>query len=420
MKILKLSLAAVAALSLLASCQEKEPGNKSKGRPDITIDNELSGSVKAGYTDGINIKGEGFDEFDWVLVGWTDASGNLQTEQIKDASLQIKATRITFGINVGAPYINEKITIYLDRAGYDLTPITGELTITLPTLAEGYIPDDAFRAKLNSEANPNIAAAFNACGLLDIDAAKSVTTGGGKGDHAFGLDLAGCEAESFEGLELFPNLLSDKTATNATVVAAWDCPNVKVIDISKWEAFAISWRADRCTSLEKFVGAKHQRDFYANDCPALKELDFDGNMGIKRCQKMSNIKLHKVRLRKDMSKSWAENPSNKEQYTIYGGDCWFPMEDNAEIEIDSWFLFDHNVANYGVKSCWSDIYDAWTRGATIKVYSSVKDEYLATVPMYSENPNALSPNNKKDNYVPSNEWVLDDPYTDGHEDGKIE
>lgn len=414
MRIYHAFAALCAAAFALCSCQEKGPENPSGGKPDVTVETLFSGEITAGYTDAINIRGEGFDEFDYIYVGWKNASGELVTERINDPSLQIKNTRVTFGINVGAPYIKETLTVYLDRSGYDLTPISGEITVKLPTVEEGYIPDALFRAKLCSSANPNIQATFNACGLVDVEAAKEVKTGGGKD---YGLDLGGCEAESFEGLELFPKLLSDKNAKNHNVVAAWDCPNVKVIDLSKWAAFGASWRADRNTSLEKFVCNKHQTDLYANDCPALKELDFDGNMGMKRVQRMNNIKLSKVRLRKDMSKTWAENPANEEQYTLYGGDCWFPMEDNAEIEIDTWFLFDHNVSDSGVPSCWSNIYDAWKRGATIKVFSRVKNEYLATVPMYSEDPEALSPNNKKGKLDPANNWKLDDPYTDEKEDG---
>lgn len=377
--------------------------------PPVTITEKPSGEVKAGYTDGVTIIGEGFDEVqDYIYVGW-DENGTMEYERISDASLEFRSTRVSFGFNVGARFLDKTVTVYLDRPGYDRMPISDPLTIALPEVSEGYIPDAAFRAVLKTQ-NPSVATLFNACDLLDVQGAAALKNCGN--ESGYGLDLGGSSITSLEGIELFSGV--------SGVIAIWYCPNIKEIDLSNWKAKNISVRLDGDTALESFTAAPFEVDVYANDCPNLKTLNASTSRWMSSIQCTGSTELNNLDLRKDMNGTWKDKNmlTDDEDYTLYGGDCFFPLTADAKVKIDSWFLFDHNVNNGSASdpSCWTDIYNAWTRGATIEVYSWVDiDYYIATAPSYAEDPEALSPNNKIADYVPSNKWQVDDPLTEENE-----
>lgn len=144
-------------------------------------------------------------------------------------------------MNVGAAYLDKTVKVYLDRPGYDKIAISGEITFSLPSVEEGYIPDVALRAVLsNADKNPNVV--FSPLGLLDVNNAATITNNG----NGYALDISDCACTSLEGIELF------KSVTG--LVPAWGMPNIKEIDLSKWEAKGIEFFCERAASLEKFVG----------------------------------------------------------------------------------------------------------------------------------------------------------------------
>ena len=387
-------------------------GGGSAGYPtDVQIDELISGPVKAGFSDAITVQGSGFSaDMDYLMFGY-EQDGKIVYKDIPTGGYEMRSTRVVCGLPLDLVSEGLVVKIYLDRIGYDKMPITDELTVKMPDVSEGYIPDPAFRAVLaDAKRHPGYAPLFNALGLLDVTAAKTAKSGS---TTQFELELAGCSATSFEGIELFEGV--------SGLVAAWDTPNVKEIDLSKWQARGFEWLCDRANSLEKFVGAPYCRRIKLNDCPKLTHVDVHNCLWLSwldfsgREQNKFESSVTYADIRKNGTKNHADRPEDDDHYMSVwnNADQGFTVADNALIKIDSWFLMDHT------DGAWSQIYNAWKdRGATIEVYSRIdphRDELLGTVPSYEEDPDALSPNGKKGDYQPSNKWQVDDPYTDGNE-----
>ncbi|MDD7039620.1 MAG: hypothetical protein PUI63_10325, partial [Alistipes senegalensis] len=125
----------------------------------------MKGAVKAGIADAIEITGSGFDsEQDYVYIGY-DKDGEAVYERIPADVLTIRSSRISFGVNVGANYLDKTVKVYLDRPGFDRMAISDDITFTLPSVEEGYIPDVALRSVLaDANRNPNVV--FSPLGLL--------------------------------------------------------------------------------------------------------------------------------------------------------------------------------------------------------------------------------------------------------------
>lgn len=142
------------AMALLAGAMATACGDDDKksdivdppepvGIPGVVVDNMLSGSVKAGVADMIEIIGSGFDpNRDWVFIGY-EKGGQIAYERITTDVLTIKSGRITFGVPITASYLGETFKVYLDRDGEKME-LTNDLTFTMPTVADGYIPDPDF------------------------------------------------------------------------------------------------------------------------------------------------------------------------------------------------------------------------------------------------------------------------------------
>ena len=91
-------------------------GNEGPGTiPGVTVDNMLSGSVKAGFAGAIEILGSGFDpDQDWVYIGYNEG-GEIKYERITTDLLTIRSSRISFGVPITAGYLDKTFKVYLDR-----------------------------------------------------------------------------------------------------------------------------------------------------------------------------------------------------------------------------------------------------------------------------------------------------------------
>ena len=403
--------------TMFAACGDDEPeGPDGPGGPEIPVEitNEVKGVIKAGISGAINITGAGFDsEEDYVYIGY-DKDGETVYERVSKDVLTINASRISFGVNVAAGYLDKTVKVYLDRPGYaERKVISGEITFSLPSVEEGYIPDVALRSALASaDKNPNVV--FSPLGLLDVNNAATMT-GNGKG---YALDISDCGATSLEGIELF------KSVTG--LVPAWGMPNIKEIDLSKWEAKGIEFFCERASNLEKFVGPPYAYRIRTYDSPKLTHVDVH-NCDWLRWLEISNFEtgggldapnsaVTYLDIRRNQSGIYASTPTKVGEMAMVWNNAnqGFNVADNATILIDSHFLIEHTI-----DGAWTPIYRAWKeRGATIKVYSTIdphRDELLGTVPSVSEMPDALSPDSKNGDGSPSNKWQVDDPYTDKNE-----
>lgn len=145
-KTLKLLAMALMAGAMFTACggddKGDEPGPGPKPGdviPGVTVDNMLSGSVKAGFADAIEIMGSGFDPAqDWVYIGY-EKDGKTEYVRITDDVLTIKSGRISFGVPITAGYLGETFKVYLDRAATKME-LTNDLTFTMPTVARDTFP----------------------------------------------------------------------------------------------------------------------------------------------------------------------------------------------------------------------------------------------------------------------------------------
>ena len=403
--------------TMFAACGDDDPkkdGPDGPGGPGIPVEitNEVKGVIKAGIASAIDITGSGFDAEDYVYIGY-DKEGETVYDRVPKNVLTINSTRISFGVNIAAGYLDKTVKVYLDRVGYDRKVISGEITFSLPSVEEGYIPDVALRATLgNADKNPNVV--FSPLGLLDVNNAATMT-GNGKG---YALDISDCGATSLEGIELF------KSVTG--LVPAWGMTNIKEIDLSKWEAKGIEFFCERAAKLEKFVGPPYAYRIRTYDSPNLTHVDVH-NCDWLRWLEISNYEtgggvnapnsaVTYLDIRRNQSGTFNLHPTKIGEMVMVWNDAnqGFNVADNATILIDSHFLIEHTL-----DGAWTQIYNAWKdRGATIKVYSTIdphRDELLGTVPSAKEMPDALANANKNGDGSPANKWQVDDPYTDKDE-----
>ncbi len=397
-KTLKLLAMALMAGAMFTACGDDDKGDEPKPGPGptidgVTVDNMLSGSVKAGFADAIEIMGSGFDPAqDWVYIGY-EKDGKTEYVRITDDVLTIKSSRISFGVSIDAAFLDKTFKVYLDRETTKMA-LTNDLTFTMPTVAEGYIPDPYFRATLRSthdqQGNKEIAAMFTAYGLLDVAKAATVKT----------VNIYASSATSLEGIELF---------TGATRLTGNDVPSLKVADFSKWKSSGpIFINMERATALEEVIGGPSIGRLDCYDCEKLTKVD----MHLSRWQYNfqlfssangeSNVNYLDIRkLRTGTEKGGPEEGEGKEGWKGYChaetewcpllAGAWFRIADNSHVLVDYQFLLDKWGGTGVDGSGYNCIYSAWTRGATIDVYSS-KDitKKLGTVPMYKDDNGALT------------------------------
>lgn len=402
--------------TMFAACGDDDPKDDGPivDAPPVEVTSDVKGVIKAGIEGTINITGSGFDpELDYVYIGY-DKDGETVYDRVPKDVLTINASRISFGVNIAASYLDKTVKVYLDRLGYkEKKELSGEITFSLPSVAEGYIPDVALRSVLADAArNPSVK--FTLLGLLDVNNAAVIKNNG----NGYALDISDCTCTSLEGLELF------KSVTG--LVAAWGMLNIKEIDLSKWEAKGIEVLCERANSLEKFVGPPYAYRIRTYDSPKLTHVDVH-NCDWLRWLEVSNFEtgggvnapnsaVTHLDIRRNQSGIFNLHPTKIGEMVMVWNDAnqGFNVADNATILIDSHFLIEHTL-----EGAWTPIYKAWKeRGATIKVYSTIdphRDELLGTVPSVSEMPDALSPESKNGDGSPSNKWQVDDPYTDKNE-----
>ena len=364
--------------------------------PGVTVDNKLSGSVKAGFASAIEIMGSGFDPVqDWVFIGY-DQGGEIKYERITTDLLTIKSGRISFGVPISASYLDKTFKVYLDRATTKME-LTNDLTFTMPTVEEGYIPDPYFRATLMSthpqQGNATIAPLFDAYGLLDVAGAATIES----------VNIYGTQATSLEGIELFKG---------ATRLTGNDLTTLKVADFSKWKSSGpIFVNMERATALEEVIGGPSIGRLDCYDCDKLTKVDMHLSRWQYNFQLFSSangesnvtyLDIRKLRTGTEMGGT-VENPTGTDEN--WKGYChsenewspllpgaWYRIGDNCHVLVDYQFLLDKWVETPKIDgSGYNCIYSAWTRGATIDVYSSKNiEKKLGTVPMYKDDSGALT------------------------------
>jgi len=415
-RILKILALSLTCGSLCASCGGDDepaggggpapaPGPSGNYPSDVTLAEPLlSGEIKAGVSGAIEIYGSGFDaEMDYLMFGWEEDGQMKYGAPLGEDVKLIKSTRITVGVHVDQEVIGKTVKLYLDRVGYDPMPLTGELEIALPAVSEGYIPDPAFRARLqdmNVETSQTIAPMFNELGI--IPPASAATVGA--------IDIASSAITSLEGLELF---------TGVTHLMAWDMTELRVADFTKWKPMksSVFVQLDRGVKLEKILVGPTIMRIDCIDCNSLKEIDFSQARWFNNLQMYSTgagsyLPLETADMRRlrqgifvDKDQTETKRDCDTEgEYTVMRAGAQFQFPGTCHILVDYQQLVEKRGSDSENNKCnYNAIYDAWTRGATIDVYSSKDiEKHLGTVPMYSENPKAIAANlDTADEWVPA-------------------
>lgn len=370
---------------------ETPPPTGGGGIEGVTVDNKLSGSVKAGFAGAIEIMGSGFDPVqDWVFIGY-DQGGEIKYERITTDLLTIKSGRISFGVPISATYLDKTFKVYLDRATKKME-LTNDLTFTMPTVEEGYIPDPYFRATLMSthpqQGNVTIAPLFDAYGLLDVAGAATIES----------VNIYGTQATSLEGIELFKG---------ATRLTGNDLTTLKVADFSKWKSSGpIFVNMERATALEEVIGGPSIGRLDCYNCDKLTKVDMHLSRWQYNFQLFSSengesnvtyLDIRKLRTGTEMGgpeeggEGWKGYCHSESEWCPLLAGAWFRIADNSHVLVDYQFLVDKWGGSGVDGSGYNCIYSAWTRGATIDVYSSKNiEKKLGTVPMYKDDSGALT------------------------------
>ncbi len=358
-----------------------DPPKPSEGIEGVTVDSKLSGTVKAGFADAIEIMGSGFDPAqDWVYVGY-EKDGKTEYVRITDDVLTIKSGRISFGVGIDAAFLDKTFKVYLDRETKKME-LTNDLTFTMPTVAEGYIPDPYFRATLMSthpqQGNATIAPLFNSYGLIDVAGAASVET----------INLYASGATSLEGIELF---------THCGRIIAHETSSLVKADFSKLKTDQYLFvTMERSGALEEVIAGPTISRLDIYDCTKLKTVDLHLNKWMHNLQCFNDPAIETFDIRrehagtfKDKEKEPHEYCDGDNQYTVFESGAVMQLPDNVHILVDYSFITEKRQG--GENGSFKGVYNAWTRGATIDVYSSKNiAKKLGTVPMYKDDQGALT------------------------------
>lgn len=421
---MKKSLMLIAALAVMFCACEKDPQGSGSGNngpkedPELTgveIDEMVSATVKAGIPASITIKGGEFDEMtDHIWLGWNDAD-TLALEEISTQALEIRKSRITFGIHCYSASKEKTVNVYLKRDGFKMMKISGDIKVTTPTIEEGFIPDQQFYADLTIK-NPSVIAMTGSCGLIDVAQAKALKREPNPGED-WPFDISWALSGDWRGLELFESLGSDymdyeNEQTEGMNFVAWFSQAIEELDCSNWVA-PVKMRLNTCKALKKFVCGPNMFGAVLDDCESLEYVDMHlSNRATWLYTSNCPIKYLDIR-HCQKGEEGVDYWPNCESGSIQLGRM---IQPDALIKIDSYYLIRHYVPN-----AWERIYDAWKAGATIEVYSCIEiDEKLGTVPAYADDPDALSPTSwdfieGEDFGYTTNGWRIDDPHTERDE-----
>ena len=365
---------ACAAVALCACDKEEAP------KPIGTVETPFTGTVMAGVPESVKVTGTGFQATDSLYLAWAGGAEGVEAYTIAD-------TEITFGVDAYSAAKGKAVKAYLYREGQTLE-LTGEINVTAPTVADGFIPDKALLDALWAH-NGDVREMIGPCRLLDVEAAAALVKDT-QCDNEWGLlAIDGNGATSWEGLELFASLgqglktMEDQEYGN---FICWGSGEIEEIDFSNWNAY-VQVRAAACGKLKKVILG-----------PNMKGGDFSG----------SPVEYFDMHLCKGAD--WVMNIGNVDAATYpdyqglkyanfartyvaggnYGVDFnhWLgsgnvkdiKFAPDAEIHIDSELLSKEWTAG----NVWEAMFNAYKAGATVIVHDVANYEQTQTLPAYTE------------------------------------
>lgn len=360
---------------------------------------------KPGSLNGIVIEGVFDPSTD--LVKLSCFGGAL--ESIGAEYKKLEPGRITFYNSVSR--VNQNLQFYLIRNDKQYA-LTGNIRCVEPAPEEGYVKDSKFREALKAERKTyadgkekgglGAADCFDFCNMLLPDKAAAVKLQSGK------ISIGGWDFESISGFECFSGLGAN--AWDEPLIYFYNNNSLKEADFSNFNGY-LAIGMSNCSSLKKIVLGPNMGGVNgAYNCPALETMDISkSSMVTQLMMQYGDGALKLVDLR---------YPSSSYKLSISGNldlkalaSVTNPTGLTIRLNSD---LFTHRNAATNEGAWTKGIYAAWTKGATVELYEyGGNARKIGTVPAYSEDPNALSPDNstEKDaqgNWISVNPW----PYAD--------
>lgn len=370
-----LALACVVA-AICACNKESEPTL-------VTVPTPFTGTVKAGIPESITVTGTGFQANDTLYVAWSETDYELIT------AYTITDSEVKLGIDAYSAAKGKTAKIILYRDGKK-EAITGDITVTEPTAADGFVIKDKALVESLKFHNGDIRAMFGPCNLLDVEAAKALVKDT-QCDNEWGLLACdGTGATSFEGIEVFESIgkglktMEDQEYGN---FICWGSGNVKELDFSNWNAY-IQVRAASCGSLEKVILGPNMKggdfsgspikyfdmhlasgaDWVMNIGNAVDAAAYPDYQGVEYCN-LARTYIQGGEYNVDFN-HWVGSGNVKD----------IKFAPNAEIHIDSEVL---NKA-WTQGNVWDAMYDAYKKGAIVIVHDIFNYDQTQTLPPYTE------------------------------------
>jgi len=362
-----LAIACVAAAACACTPEEKNL---------VEIPTPVSATVMAGTPASITIAGTGFQETDSLFLAWATGSEAIASYEITDSQIKL-------GIDAYSGAKGQTATVNLYRGGKTQV-ISGDITVTAPTLNDGFISDRALLDALWAH-NGDVRAMIGECRLIDVTAAKALIQDQNC-DNEWGiLAIDGNGAKDWSSLVIFENLgkglktMEDQEYKN---FICWGCGEVEELDFSNWTAY-IQVRAASCAKLKKLILGPNMKGGAFDNSP-IEYFDMHLAKGADWVMGLKNLKYA------DLTRTYIAGGAYNVDFNHWRGsgnvkDITFA--DDAEIHIDS-EIFKHSWTGGGVRA---NITSAWEKGATIYVHDINDYSKVTQIKSYAEDPKAGLP-----------------------------
>ena len=319
--------------------------------PDVPVTGvtPLTGNLKLGTT--ITVQGTGFDEWLDVLEIWVS---DTVSSVIGSDLITFSSDKITFGIKPSTGEAGMTVDIKVSREGFNSVIIAKGVTLIVPTLAEGWIPNAQFKIKLREQGGNPLFLQYD---MFDIEAAKTWlsnnTTGGDpQGDTALMMDAPVASYEGLEFLKKIEKLLS------------WNNGAIQVIDLTNTNIELLY--CDGCGKLNTIIPGPKTRMMNYRNCRSLKTLD---TRPAPLCNLLVGIEGEQVTVLDalDLRKPKALWPT-ADKPVDWSGQLIFVMSTGGNIKISEYYYLNHNA--FDLTFGWNCLVNEFVnKGCTVEVWN---------------------------------------------------
>lgn len=387
-KMLSLALMSIA---ILVSCEKEVNGPKVDPKLEFDGVEQITGNLKMGVS--IEVLGTNFEQDDYISIIDTDEAdpelkeiGLIRSDSKK--LLVIDDESMIFGIQINGAWKDKYVDLYINREGFQPFVLASGVKLVTPTVAEGYLPDANFRARLkmlkkDAETTWDLIDKYQ---LLDVKKANSYNGCWDEDQFKTGrLTITDMDIDDFSGIEHFKNVEE---------IRSWSCRTTKKADVSSLLKLKM-WLAGNMVG--GIVPGVMLNRFVLSDEDECEELDLSqaaslNTVGFKNTKKMYLLNLCRTK------GTWAK--ASDEGFGKHG----FLDPDGSSFSYADLSAGDTKTrvikVNYSLirEGRWSNnfrqsLINAYQKGVKIEVYS---DEDNGPQFQTNFNPNLIPFGNKTD------------------------